>query len=183
MKWVNITQILKRFWLNPKDYIYSFSASSKIRVNIEAFDEKTSITALNLVKKLEQVTRELNIYYIGSSALGMPGKNDIDLYIACRADKFENYLPKIEKILGKAIKIRPKFIQWVGEINGHDVETTLIDPETGRFKEQIKIFNLLRDNMKLRQEYLDMKTNSNGVNQREYDRRKVEFFSRMLKNF
>ena len=61
-----------------------------------------------------------------------------------------------------------------------DVELYLTDRNSPTLKEQIKTFEILRDNPKLQKEYEQIKLASNGLSFREYMRRKYEFFNKIL---
>lgn len=46
---------------------------------------EVATTAQNLIARIHEATPELEVLFMGAAALGLPGKNDIDLDILCEA--------------------------------------------------------------------------------------------------
>ncbi len=56
----------------------------------------------------------------------------------------------------------------------------LTDPTTPSMQEQIKTFEILKNDPKLLKEYEQIKLSADGQSFREYMRRKYEFFNKIL---
>ena len=66
---------------------------------INPWDSKAAEYATGLVQKIEDLGVE--VFWEGSLALGIPGENDIDLYIFSAPKDFGIYLPGLTNILGE----------------------------------------------------------------------------------
>lgn len=151
-------------------------------VVMKPWNPKTREVAQKLIARIKAADIELEILYMGASALGVAGINDIDIAILCPAKDFTRHLPKLEPILGKPSKISQKNVWWEDGlvIEGYLVEVYMTDPNSPALQEHFKIFEILKDDDKLRTEYQRIKENANGLLYREYQKRKYEFYNRVL---
>jgi len=60
------------------------------------------------------------------------------------------------------------------------VDVHMTDPNSPSLKEHIRLFELLKNSPELLNEYEILKVKSNGINYREYQRKKYEFYNRVL---
>lgn len=67
--------------------------------HVVAFDPATQTTAQEIIAELKSVLPAAEIYYIGSSKLGIAGENDIDMTVMGGND-FEYYLAVMEQECG-----------------------------------------------------------------------------------
>lgn len=148
-------------------------------VVIKPFDFRITKIAENIVHRIHLVVPELEVRHMGASALKISGQNDIDIYIFCEENKFGNYLSKIEKIFGEKIS-EISLTKWQFNVDGYEVEMYLTDPNLPTMKKQIDVFEVLKNDQKLRKEYEKLKENLNGKPFKEYQRRKYEFYHRIL---
>lgn len=109
----------------------------------------------------------------------MPQK-DIDLYIPCAPNNFDQYLPGLISLIGCPRKRRRSFIEWHFIENGCSVELLLVDPSSHMFYMPIKTFETLRKNKDLIEEYKKIKATSHGLSIREYQKKRVIFFNRVF---
>mgnify|MGYP001570464149 CR=1 FL=1 len=72
-------------------------------VSIKPFDPHTQIVAEKVIKKIKKQISEADIRFMGASALGISGQNDVDIYIICPADLREVYLTKLSEIFGNQL--------------------------------------------------------------------------------
>jgi GrpB-like predicted nucleotidyltransferase (UPF0157 family) len=122
---------------------------------------------------------DLEVRFMGASALGISGQGDIDLYILCPETQYNNYIAKVESVFG-ARKAGISTNKWEFIEDGHEVEMYLTDPTTPSMREQIRVFELLQNHPDLRKEYELLKVAADGQSFREYMRRKYEFFNKVL---
>lgn len=170
---------LQLFLSHPKDFIFSWFSQGQSKVKILPFNPKAREVGNQIVSQLKKACPGMPAYLIGSTGLEICGRGDIDIYATGDPRKFDVLAKSIEPILGKASKNRPTFIEWKTNISGFDVEVVLIDPDTNRFKNQFKLFNIFKNNPLLLKEYEQLKISSNNMPQREYILKRMEFFNRI----
>jgi len=149
-------------------------------VVIRPFDPEIPKITEEIINKVHSAAPELPVRHMGASALGISGQGDIDIYILCPKEDYEKYLPDLENAFGPRDK--KSVIEWSFQAGGHDVEMYLTDPSSEAMRKQIKIFEALRQNKHLRNEYEKLKENMNGRSFKEYQRRKYEYYHRILKS-
>lgn len=149
-------------------------------VNVYPWDPNTEIIAEKIMQKAKQAATNLEVLFMGASALKIPGQNDIDIYMLCSSQDFDEHLLKLKEVFGEPIKTSPTSIKWEMDIEGFSVELYLTDPGTPQMHEQIRVYELLKDNPRLLEEYKQIKESANGMSMREYQRRKYEFYNRIL---
>lgn len=171
---------LKLFFQSPKDFLYSYKYSNKKFVEIYPFDPDSLTSAKGLMEKIKKECPDLHIYLIGSVGLGIDGRGDVDLYAATQLKKIPGVSEKISKLFGEPVKTRNTFIEWNFRHNGTEVELVLTDPNNEQFKKQIELFNLLKRNKKFLNEYKELKSRLKKYPEREYVRKRMEFFNRIL---
>lgn len=153
---------------------------SKI-TEIKPWDKKANDTALQLIEKIKVAVPELEIFYGGALALGIAGQNDIDITIKCPLANFEKSLPILENILGKPSKVSKRNIRWEPiYINGCETEVYMTDPNSPELQEQMRTFEILKNDKELRIAYEKLKQECNGIPYREYQRKKYEFYNKLL---
>ncbi|MCL5091064.1 MAG: GrpB family protein [Patescibacteria group bacterium] len=148
-------------------------------VKIFPYNSKAKLVAEEIISKIKETFPELEILFIGAAALGISGQDDLDINILSTSENFDKQLPGLVKIFGEPI-IKGTSIKWSFEKEGYEVELYLTDKESVGFQEQLKVFDLLKNNVDLLKEYEELKSKANGVPFREYQRRKYEFYNRIL---
>lgn len=148
-------------------------------VVIVPYDNNIPGIVQSIKEQIQNAGIDLEVKFLGASALTISGQGDIDLYIFCQEENFQTYLPRLEKIFGPKIA-GVSIIKWEFERQGHEVELYLTDPSTPSMKAQIKVFEILRDNPTLVKEYEAIKSSADGKSFREYMKLKYEFFHRIL---
>src|SRR3989344_3513191 len=134
-----------------------------------------------IINPLKKILPDLDIHFGGSSALGLPGQNDIDLDILSSPADYEKYTPLIEKLFGAPEK-HASYIEWKFDKNGFEVELCLTDRNSLSMKEQIKIYQILSNNKDLAEEYRNIKLPYGRINFKEYTKKKYAFFNKVLEN-
>ncbi len=149
-------------------------------VTIYPFTLELEAIAEELVTTAQKAVPDLLVRHMGASALGLSGQGDLDIYILCSQDQFDSHLPALIEVFGEPTKRGETSIKWAFEKNGFPVELYLTDPSSEAMQEQMKVFELLRDNEDLRKEYELLKEQMNGRSFRGYQTVKYEFYNRIL---
>lgn len=148
------------------------------KVYVKPFNKRVEEISRGIISKVKRIFPELEVLHMVASALEISGQNDIDIYILCGREDFDKYLPGLEKVFGKRDK--KSIIQWSFKENGFDVELYLTDPSNPTMQRQIKVFEILKSNKKLLGEYEKLKRSMNGKSFRGYQRKKYEFYNKIL---
>ena len=165
------------FLEKAKDYLYSFTYSSREKVKIKPYDPRTTKIAALLVQKIRWIYPTLPVYFIGSSRLQISGLRDIDLLAESTSENFKKYVPGLVRIFGTPSKRTGKFIEWKGNVQGYHVEFTLYDRSVSAFRQHIRNFEILQRDYRLRRVYEAVKKSADGLSVRDYERRKNKFLN------
>jgi hypothetical protein len=168
------------FVRSPMDYIYSFRYSNVEKIKIKPFNPKSLIAAEEIIKKLTILCPEINIILIGSVGLKIDGLGDIDLYACSLKSKLPLYYKNITKSYGQPVKVRIEYREWKFWYHGFVVELHLTDTNNRGFKNQVYLFNLIKNNQKYLNEYQKIKKMMNKHSMKEYILHRMEFFNRIL---
>lgn len=152
------------------------------KVVVKPFDEKITQIADDIIKKVQQVLPNLEIKHMGASALGISGQGDIDIYIFSLPKDFKHYTPLLIKLFGNPKSSNEDSIAWKFEVGGHEVELYLTNPNSKTMQRQIAVFEALQKNKSLRKRYKELKEKLKGKSFREYQRKKYEFYHKILDN-
>lgn len=153
---------------------------AKKKITISPYSDKIRETADGVISPISMLFPELTIKFMGASGLGISGQNDIDIYALVSASEFPTYVPQIEKLLGKHTGESPGSIAWKFTRDGYDVEFYLTDPASPSMQRQLAVFEILKYNPTLLQEYKELKESLNGSTFREYQERKYAFYHCIL---
>mgnify|MGYP001594269824 CR=1 FL=1 len=149
-------------------------------VQVYPWDKKGMDIADSIIREIKFVVPELEVIFIGSVPLKIAGQKDIDLSVLGLAQSFPEYQRKLGALFGQPDKLSKTAIGWHFLKDDYEVGVYLTDPVTSKIKEQVDIFNLLRNNVELLREYENLKLSSNGLSYREYQIKKYMFFNRVL---
>jgi len=164
---------------NQKKYLKTIPADKIIK--IVPFDPKTRDIVKSIRQKINNDAGiKLGVNFMGASALGISGQGDIELYIFCPEKDFYIYLPKLEHIFGPKVQ-GINIIKWQFKVDGHEIEMYLTDSAIQSTQEQIKTFEMLKNNSKLLEEYEAIKVSADGQSFRKYMTKKYDFFNKILK--
>lgn len=146
---------------------------------IKPFDPRVKEVARNIISKIKEVLPGTKILFMGASALGIAGQNDIDITILSNGE-FERHSNSLENLFGKPAKSNPTLVKWEFIQDSFEVELYLNNTMSPILQEQIDTFNLLKNNQELLKEYEQIKLEADSLSFREYMRRKYEFFNKIL---
>jgi len=165
--------------LTPNQEKYMLTIPEDKVIEIKPFDPKVNDAAQNIISKIKKSIPEAEILFMGASALGIAGQNDIDMTVLANG-KFEEFSDSLEDLFGNPVKSNQNLIKWEFEENSFEVELYLNDIISPVLQEQIDTFNLLKNSPELLKEYEKIKMEADGLPFREYMRRKYEFFNKIL---
>lgn len=168
---------LRLLFESPREYLYSYTFSTKKKANIQAFNPKVRDYGRELVKKITIKYPKLTIFFMGSASFGIAGQNDIDLLIDCDPNDFSKYTPFLNSLFGKPDRVLEKELNWHIKKDGMDLEVMLIDPKHHVRNTLVTTYLSLKDSPELLKMYESLKLSSNGISQREYKKRRIEFFN------
>ena len=149
-------------------------------VKIYPFDRNISKVSKKIIQAVKVIYPDLEIRHLGASALGISGQNDLDIYAFANPSGFDKFLPGLIKLFGKPLHKHETFIEWNFIKSGFAIQFYLTDPNSSSMKDQIKVFEILKKNGKLLSRYEILKKTMNGKSFREYQRKKYDFFNKVL---
>jgi len=162
---------------NQEKYLLKIPEDKKVK--IVPYNPRVKEVVVDIKSKITKEGIDLEVAHMGASALGISGQGDIDLYILCKEEDFDAYAPRLEKLFGPRVS-GVSIYKWQLSIDGFEVEMYLTDPKTPSMKEQIDVFEKLKNNKELLKEYELIKSSANNLSFREYMGRKYEFFNKIL---
>lgn len=143
---------------------------------MQPWTPKIQKAAQSLINKIHAANPELEILFMGAAALGLPGKNDIDLDILCRRDDVRGYTQKLLPVLGPPKETDDNLTTWNFKYQGFDIDAILSDPSISHVSEQRRIFKKLKASPDLLNEYRELKMACDGLPYATYEKRKKIFF-------
>lgn len=164
---------------DQKNYLNKIPANKKVK--IFPFNKKVTKTADEIIDAIKNIYPNLKLIHMGTSALKISGQNDIDIYAFSDPSNFDKYLPGLTKLFGEPLGEHNTFIEWNFDKNGFEVEFYLTAPDSETMMQQITVFKTLKANKKLLKEYETLKSSMNGQSFRDYQRKKYEFYNKLLK--
>ena len=138
---------------------------------------KIQEAAQSLINELHEITPELEVLFMGAAALGLPGKNDIDLDILCKQEDMADYVQKLTPVLGEPKDSDDNLAVWDFTYRGFTIDAILSDPSTSHVPEQKRVFERLKTNPELLGEYRELKASCDGLPYTTYEKRKKIFFT------
>lgn len=162
------------------DYLNKIPGDKKVFTH--PFNHQAAITTERIIELIKDMYPDLEVKHMGASALKISGQNDLDIYAFSDPIDFNKYLPGLIKILGKPLHMHDTFIEWGFNKNGFDVQFYLTQKDSPTMQKQIKVYEILKNDSKLLNEYENLKNSLNGKSFEEYQRKKYEFYHKILDN-
>jgi len=154
---------------------------SKEKVKIVPYNPKTKEVFNKIKQEIQEVIGKTKVVHCGSTALGISGQGEVDLYIPVDKIFFGKYLEKLIDYFGKPGSIYPlrraRFVKYVDDIK---IEIFLISEETDDWKNSLRFENYLKQYQNALEEYRKLKEECNGLTTQEYYRRKLEFINKIV---
>lgn len=148
--------------------------------HLKPWTPEVASTAQNLINEIHDAVPELEVLFMGAAALGLPGKNDIDLDILCETKDIAHNAERLKATLGNSKSITHTIVAWEFKKDSFDIDCILSDPSTSHVPRQKRMFELLKADSRLREEYEELKRSSDGLPYADYEKRKKAFFARAL---
>lgn len=165
--------------LTPNQEKYLLTIPADKIVTIKPFDPKSIHVAIAITSQIKNLYPNLDVLFLGASALGISGQGDLDIYVCCSPDEFPKHLPELKRVFGNPIK-EGNFVEWNFVQDGFPVELYLTNCHHLSMQEQIRIFEVLKNNHDFLNEYDQLKQEMNGKPFRGYQKRKYEFYNKIL---
>src|SRR5581483_8963321 len=124
---------------------------------IQPWSPKLSLVAQSIIDEVHSVAPELEVLFMGAAALGLPGKNDIDLDILCDAKDVKSYTEKLNHVLTQPKETNQDLTAWKFDKDGFEVDIILSDPAVSHVHEQRQVFETLKTNPALLQAYKELR--------------------------
>ena len=167
---------------NQKKYLANIPRNRTVRIFPFDATMVKKITDSILDRVRSSISEVWPIQFLGSSALGISGQKDIEVFIVCPSDSFQPYIPMLMKEFGSPnpwIKGTTS-IGWEWEEDGYNIELYLTDPKAPETIEQLQVFEILKENPALKAEFENLKLGFDGKSYRDYQKAKYRFFNRIL---
>ncbi len=161
---------------NQKKYLEKLPKEKAEKIIVDSpYNPRTKPIAERLLTLIKETLFEADVRYMGASALGISGQNDVDIYIICPSYRKALYRSRLNdsffKIFGE---------EWSWKEGETEISVYLSDPDDKNLKEQIEIFEIFTHNPKALREYERVKQSMSGKTYMEYQTAKYEFYNRML---
>lgn len=163
-----------------KNYISKIDPSRK--VTLYPYNPKGKKLGETIVSIIKKYFPDLEVLFMGSVALEISGQKDIDIYALSDPKNFDTYIPTFEKLFGKIDKsgtyVKKTFVEWKFQKDGYEIEIYLTEPP----ERQIAVYEILKENKNLREEYENIKSTFNNKSYKGYQKAKYEFYNKILEN-
>ncbi|MDO8341187.1 MAG: GrpB family protein [Candidatus Woesebacteria bacterium] len=163
---------------DEKDFLEKIPTNKKVYIYL--FDPQIIKIVKNLIQLINNSSPDLEIKHMGASALGISGQNDIDIYAFSNPKNFNKYLPQLIKLFGEPLHKHETFIEWKFKKDKFDIEFYLTYKNSETMKKQIKVFEILKNNKDILNEYEKLKESMNGKSFKEYQEKKYNFYHKII---
>ncbi|HYH75100.1 MAG TPA: hypothetical protein VD735_04015 [Candidatus Saccharimonadales bacterium] len=143
--------------------------------HIQPWTPKVREAAERLMGHIHELAPELEVLFMGAAALGLPGKNDIDLDVLCSKADLKTYIEKLSPLFGKPKSVDDISAGWSFDFDGFEADVMISDPTASHVRWQRKRFEILKGNQELLAAYKKLKEASDGLPYAEYEQRKRTF--------
>lgn len=180
----NFYNYLKRelylLYSSPWQYLFLYQNSKTETVSIKPFNPEVKKSGLAIVKKLQSKLSGVTIHFVGSAALEISGQNDIDILVEAPKQIHASTLKLLESLYGRPTNVFDDFSEWCFTYMGNEVQLVLVLPTSKLLNEQIITFRML-SKPEVKKAYENLKVKANGVSKYEYEKRRIEFFNKVMK--
>lgn len=168
--------------LTPKQEEWVNHLSDTNHVEIFPFDPTSEEKFKKVKEQIQTVLgKSVEILHRGASSLGISGQREIDVYIPILPEKIEEYTLEMEKVFGKPKSIYPsERTKFLEKIDGTIIEIMLTNKYHESWINGETFYSYLKENNGSLNEYRILKENGEGLSNREYYRRKIEFINSVL---
>lgn len=162
--------------LAPDDY----NRYSTKPVPFDPWDPKTKIVAANMLANLEQILSglEVELLHMGSTALGIAGKNEVEVYVYPAQGLWETVTQTLTNTYGEPGHRDKDFIRYDTTMDGYPIELIQVRGYSGKVNKAV--FRYLAAHPDLCEEYVAIKKQYR-FSKREYMIHKEQFFQKLTR--
>jgi hypothetical protein len=150
------------------------------RMVVKPFNPKGLEVVNHIISEIKAVEPDLEVICIGSLPLKIAGQEDIDINAFCVKAEQEKHIPNFKKLYGEPSRVGKNSIGWAFTREGYSVDVWLTDPTVETTQQQLKIFNILKNDPELLKEYEQIKLTAKDLPYKQYQIKKYEFYNRIL---
>lgn len=147
---------------------------------VKPFNPRGLEIANQVIAEIKEIEPELEVILLGSLPLKILGQEDIDISAFCIKSEQSKHIDNFKKLFGEPNRGGINSVGWDFQREGFSVSVWLTDPTVETTKQQVAIFNLLKNNPELLEEYAKIKEEAQYLPYKEYQKRKYVFFNRIL---
>jgi len=169
--------------LTPEQEEWLAHLSDTGTVKIVPFDPTTEEKFERVKKKIQgHFGADVAVEHYGASSLGISGQDEIDVYVPVPEAKFNETVEALRKLFGEPKSTYPlKRVRFVAEEQGKHVDIFVINKEHESWSKLVQFQHILKTNPEVLESYRKLKEEGDGLNIREYYRRKLIFINRAEK--
>lgn len=166
--------------LTKRDKQFLEKVPTNKKVTIKPFNPKARRLGEEIIKNIKETFPHTKVVYTGSTMLGIYGQQDIDIFVLANPNDFDRYLPFLKDSFGEPKHTNSDSINWDIKKNGFVIDLYLSSPKNPGTIRQLKILDVLGKNKELLKEYDTLKKKMDGKPMKEYQKKKFEFFNKIL---
>lgn len=162
-------------WKQPSEYYLRYKETP---VKQYPYDPETGMVAGKVILQLKEIVGEdLEIIHMGSSALKIAGKNDVEVYIFSK--NWNEDAEKLTKKYGKPGHVEDEFIRFNHVVDNLEVEIIMVRGYVGKLNKAVHKYFL--EHPEAGREYEKIKLKY-AHSRREYQRHKDKFFEKIVES-
>jgi hypothetical protein len=150
------------------------------RMVVKPFNPKGFEIADEVISSIQSAEPGLEVLLLGSLSLKISGQEDIDISAFCKKDDQVNHIDSFKKLFGEPTRIGKNSTAWDFEKEGFSVSVWLTDPTAQTTIDQVKVFNILKNDSALRDKYQKIKEEAQDLPYKQYQIKKYEFYNRII---
>ncbi len=165
-----------------KDQEKWISHLSTEKIKIIPYNPETKEVFNKIKEEIKGFLPNIDIQHRGSTALGISGQGEIDLYIPVIENDFNKNLEILISHFGKPGSVyslkRARFVKYIDDIK---IEIFLVNKESKDWLDSVKFEKYLKQNPESLKEYEKLKQKCNNLPLREYYKNKIKFINNILR--
>lgn len=146
----------------------------------QTWNPQTKVVAVNLLAQLRNQLAGLEpeLLHMGSTALEIAGKNDIELYVYPPPALWDETAQRLTGVYGEPGHREVEFIRFDAQVAGFEIEIIQLRGYMGRINKAV--YKYLSENPALCTQYVSVKKNY-SFSKREYQKHKDLFFAEIVR--
>lgn len=169
--------------LSPQQEEWIAHLSTEKTVVIVPFDS----SAEQRFQRLKQMMRaelgeDIPVEHRGSTALGISGQDEIDVYIPVKRDDFPILETALIKLFGDPRSKYPARVRFDASTDSKRIDVFLIDKGHGDWLRGVAFEDICRKDPAILDSYRKLKEEMNGWSVQDFYRRKTEFINEVLES-